>query len=374
LATNKNTSKTSKTSVSRDPQTMEEILAMYGSSVRGLSQGDKVKGKVIGKQAKRLVLDIGAKGEGIIAEKAYSEAQGFIKSLKIGDEIEATVIVPETPDGYTILSLRETAENETWKRLEEAKKKGGHIVVEGISVNPSGINVEIGGLPGFIPNSQLGKEVAKNSQSLIGRPFKVAVIDVDRSASKIVLSEKAVSEAEDIKLINDALESLKHGEIFDGEVTTLYDFGAFVRINVPLDGKKVPLEGLVHISEFSWDKVDHPRNLVSEGEQLKVKVIGKKDGKLALSIKQIAEDPWQKAEEKYPKDMKLKGNVARISDYGAFVTLEPGIEGLIHMTKIPPGRKLKEGDEVNVYVEETDANARKISLGLVLTEKPATYR
>lgn len=354
---------------------MEELLALYGASLRGLSQGDRVRGRVIAKNSNRLILDIGGKSEGIVAEKAYKEAESFIKTLEIGDEVEASVIIPETPDGFTILSLRAAAGQASWDKLQRAKEAASQLEVEVKGANPSGLMVEIYGLTGFIPNSQLGKKVFPNKASLAGKRLKVAVIEVDRASNKIVLSERAVSEAGDIELARVALEKIKEGEVYDGVVTTVYDFGCFVKIGVAVTKKEIAeLEGLVHISEMSWEKVDDPKKLVSEGDEVKVKVIGIKDSKLALSIKHTLKDPWEKAMGKYKVDSKTKGKVVKVSDFGIFVSLEPGVEGLVHMTKIPPGMKFTEGDEVNVYIEEVDPVSRKISLGLVLTTKPVGYK
>ena len=357
-----------------EPQTMEELLSQYGNKAHGYRVGEKIRGRVIGRDSKKLILDIGGKSEGVVAEKAYNEALGYIKTLEMGDEVEATVIVPETFDGFTILSLRSTAEGAAWEKLMQAEKSGEPVMVVGRGVTHSGIMVDIGGMSGFIPNSQLGKEVSKNTQNLIGKHFKVAVIDIDRNTNKIVLSEKAVTEAGDILIAEKAFENVEEGKTYEGEVTTIYDFGAFVRIDVESDGETVSLEGLVHISELSWDKVGETKDVVRVGDKIEVVVIGKKDNKLAFSLKQTEKDPWQKAAEKYEKDTRVKGKVLRISDYGVFVQLESGIEGLIHMTKIPPGKKIKEGEDVNVYVEEIDSESRKISLGLVLTEKPVGYK
>lgn len=363
------------TSSKKEPQTMEELLAQYGGNVKGFSQGNKVKGRVIAKLPGRLILDIGGKSEGVVAEKAYKEAERFIKTLEMGDEVEASVIIPETPDGFTILSLRAAAGAASWEKLQKAKVDASQLEAEVKGVNPSGVVVEIYGLTGFIPNSQLGKQVSQNKNALVGKKVKVSVVEIDRAANKIVLSEKAVSEAEDMELARKALEEIKEGEIYEGIVTSVYDFGCFVKLDVPVGKKeKASLEGLVHISEMAWEKVDDIKKLVSQGDSVKVKIIGKKDSKLALSIKQTLKDPWEKAADKYKADMKVKGKVVKVSDFGVFVSLEPGVEGLVHMTKIPPGMKFSEGDEANVYVEEVDTKVRKISLGLVLTTKPVGYK
>ena len=386
----KKTSKTSKKSSgksSRGVSTMSELLEQYGSA-RGLSIGDMIEGVILEITSKRVVFDIGGKSEGMVAEKAFKEAENFIKTLKVGDKLQAKVLVPETQEGFTILSLRQASSDASWKKLEKLKNDAIPVKCFIRVVNPSGLIVDFDGFSGFITKSQLGKEILKETQNLVGTKIEAVVIDLDRKSNKIILSEKEVSEKEQLEFVKKALKVIKEGDIFVGEVTSVYDFGCFVKICVPLSkkkkdplaGRQVFLEGLVHISELSWDKIDRPSNLVSQGDKVKVKVIGKLEspgrqaGKLALSIKQAQKDPWQNIEKKYKKDGKVSGKVVKISGFGTFVSLEPGVEGLIHITKIPPGKKLIIGEKVNVYIEEVDKKSRRISLGLVLTEKPVGYK
>jgi len=354
---------------------MAELLAAYGSKTKGFNRGQKLKAKVTSINSRAVVLDIGGKSEGLVTEKAFAEARDFVKTLKVGDEVVVSVLIPENPEGYVILSLREASSEASWTRLEKAKAENAPIVVFVKGLNPSGITVDAEGILGFIPNSQLGKEVSKNVQGLIGKYIKAVPLEVDKSFNKVVLSEKEVSEKEDIKAAKEALANIKEGEIYSGEVTTVANFGCFVKIQAEgVKGKKVEVEGLVHVSELAWGKVNDPRDVISEGKKVEVKVLGTHDGKLALSIKQAEKDPWQEAASKYKAEAKVSGKVTRMSDYGAFVELEPGVEGLVHLTKIPPGTKLSEGQEVNVYIEEVDPKARKLSLGLVLTTKPVGYK
>lgn len=375
-------------SSTKEPKTMGELLAEWGesSSAIGLSLGDRVRGKVIKMEPGRVYVDIEGKSEGLVAEKAYKDAEKFIRELHVGDEIEAQVLVPETREGFTILSLRRAMEQAIWKKIEKAFQTGDPIDVLGKSSVPAGLSIDIWGLGGFIPTSQLGSEISKASQQLIGKHFPAKVIDFDRESKKIVLSEKEVSEREELAKSREAIRNIKEGDTFEGKVTTIYDFGCFVRIAVPikkeksvkgrssLGGENIPLEGLVHISELSWDKVKNPSDVVSVNDKVKVTVIGKRDGKLALSIRKTQKDPWEEVDRKFEKDKKAIGKVVRVSEFGTFVALEPGIEGLIHITKIPPGQKLKEGDNVNVYIEGVDKGARRISLGLILTQKPVGYK
>ena len=353
---------------------MAELLARSKNKVRGFAPGQKVLAKVIAKTPTSVVFDIGGKSEGLLVDKAFGEVRSYAKTLSLGDVLEASVLIGETKEGYTILSLRQAASESSWKSLEEAKKKDLPIAVVGRGVNPSGVTVEVEGLIGFIPGSQLGKEAAKNTEGLVGKYFKAKVLEVDKSTNKIVLSEKEVSEAADMKVAKEALESVKEGQILDGVVTTIANFGCFVELKIPMGKKESRIEGLVHISELSWGRVASVEDVVKLGEKVKVMVIGKSGNKLSLSLRQAQKDPWQKAEEKYKPESKVKGKVVKISDFGVFVELEPGIEGLIHITKIPPATKLSEGQQVNCFVEEIDAKNKKLSLGLVLTAKPIGYK
>lgn len=348
-------------------KTMAELLAKSKQKLTSFSVGQKVMAKVVAKTSKALILDIGGKSEGVVTEKAYAEAKDYIKSLKIGEEVSASVIVAESRDGNVILSLRQAMYDSSWENLENAKRSKEPVAVIAKGVNSAGVTVQVENLGGFIPTTQLGKEVLKNPQSLVGKYFKAVVIELDRSQNKLVLSEKEVSDAQDIKDAKRALEKIKDGAVLEGVVTTVANFGCFVKI----PGE---IEGLVHISELSWGRVERTSDVVEKGDKVKVKVIGKHDGKLALSIKQAGDDPWTLATKNYKKDAKITGKVVRISDFGVFVELEPGVEGLIHMTNIPPATKLSEGQEVKCYVQEIDSKNKRLSLGLVLSSKPLGYK
>ncbi len=370
MATKTSKTKTETKPSKGEPQTMEELMSAYGGVFKHFNVKDKVMAKITYIDNKKVLLDIGGKTEGLVTEKAYKLAEDYIKTLKVGDMVEGVVLVSETRDGYTVLSLKQAAQKQAWDRIEKIFAAGTPIKVEAKAVNQSGVIVEVDGITGFIPTSQLGREVGKKPEDLVGHKFEAKIIDFDKEQNKIVLSEKEVSQAEEIGKFRDALKDIKEGTESDGVVTTVYDFGAFVKI----ESDKVPLEGLVHISELSWDKVQNASDVIKVGDKVKVKVIGKKNEKLALSIKQTLKDPWTDADKKYPKDTKVEGKVVRISDFGMFVSLEPGVEGLVHITKIPPTQKYEVGDDVNVTVEEIDPKAKKMSLGLVLTSKPIGYK
>ena len=351
--------------------TMADLLAKANKKFVSYSVGQKIRAKVTSKTHKALILDIGGKSEGIVCEKAFIEARDFIKTLKVGDEVTVSVLISESRDGNVVLSLRQAMFGAAWEKLEKARDAKEGVAVYAKGVNPSGVAVECEGVGGFIPTTQLGKEAVKNPQSLVNKYFKAVPIEVDRNYNKLVLSEKEVSDASDIKAAGEVISKIKEGDIYDGEVTTVANFGCFVKIE---EGKNAFVEGLVHISELSWGRVEKVSDVVEKGDKVKIKVIGKKDGKLAFSVKQALKDPWEEAVKKYKPEAKVKGKIVRISDFGVFVELEPGIEGLIHITKIPPATRLSEGLEVNCYIEEIDTKAKRLSLGLVLTSKPLGYK
>lgn len=355
---------------------MAALLAKSGSKLQGLQVGQKVEGVVVEIGNKTLILEIGAKSDGIVAEREFEAAQDYIRALKVGDKVTAVVVTPETKSGQVMLSLRDQAEENAWKRFEEAKKNDIEIDVRVQSVTRGGLAVDALGISGFIPTSQLGKNVVQNMQSQEGRTLQVKVVEIDKEGNRIVLSEKAVSEAEDIENQQKAINSIKPGEEFTGKVVGVVPFGAFVRIEK--DG--VELEGLVHLSEISWIKVADSSSVLTEGQSVQVKVMSPNsrgeagNGKLALSIKQTLEDPWTKIADKYKAETKISGKVIKMTENGAYVELEPGVDGLLRTAKIPADMSVKEGDSVDCFVEEVDIKNHKISLGLALKAKPMGYK
>ncbi len=358
------------TTKSSGEPTMADLLSRAKSKAQTFIKGQRVPATVISKSDTSVIFDIGGKSEGIVKEKGYTDAKEFIGTLKVGDEVLVTVLVPETREGTTIVALKDAMKDISWKVLEEDKKSGEAVPVLGKGVGAPGFVVDVLGIEGFIPTSQLGREVAANPQSLIGKYFKAKVMEVDKSNNKVVLSEKEISEAGDIAASKKALAGIKEGEIYEGVATTVAPFGAFVKIKVG----KASVEGLVHVSELSYSRVNLPSDVIKEGDEVKVKVLASRDGKLALSIKQAKVDPWSEVEKKFKPEDKVTGKVVRISDFGAFIELTPGVEGLIHITKIPPTQKLTVGQEVKCVVEEVNVKDKRIALGLVLTSIPVGYK
>jgi len=361
---------------SKEPQTMEELLAQSSLPIKIFKVGDVVEGIVTEKTPKAIYLDIGGKTEGMVIDREMKAAADFIKELKVGDKVLAVVTQPENDRGQTLLSLKKAALQKLWQEFEEKLKTGEIIKVRGLQVNKGGLLVEAKGLSGFIPASQFSSALAGKVEELIGKTLEVKVIEVEPTKNRLVFSEKAVSEASLLKEQAEALKKIKVGNILEAEITGVMPFGFFAKVNVGEKRKPVTLEGLVHISEISWEKVEDPAKFYRVGDRVKVKVLGvdKKGGKLNLSIKQLFPDPWEDIEKKYPVDSKVKGTVVRLAPFGVFINLEPGIEGLIHISKIPAEKSFKVGEKVDCFVEFLDKENRRLSLGLVLKEKPIGYK
>jgi small subunit ribosomal protein S1 len=368
--------RSSSSKATSEPQTMDELLAQTKDSIKIFKVGDVVEGIVTEKTPKAIYLDIGGKTEGMAIDREMKAAADFIKDLKIGDKVLAVVTQPENDKGQTLLSFKKAAYQKTWDEFEEKLKTGQIIKVRGTQANKGGLLVEVKGFSGFIPASQLSSAWAGKAQELVGKQVEVKVIEVDRTKNRLVFSEKAVSEAGLLEEQGEALKKIKVGDILEAEISGVMPFGFFTKVIVGSKKKPITLEGLIHISEISWEKVEDPSKFYNPKDKVKVKVLGvdKKTGKLNLSIKQLLPDPWEDIEKKYPVDSKIKGTVVRLAPFGVFINLEPGIEGLVHISKIPAEKNFEVGEKVDCFVEFLEKENRRLSLGLVLKEKPVGYK
>jgi len=354
-----------------EPTTMEELLALETEKIRGLKRGEIIEGIVAEITPKSIFIDIGAKSDGVVLGKEFERAKDFVKNLKVGDKLKAYVGSVESENGQILLSLRQAASDFAWGNYQELLKSEETTEVRGREVNKGGLIVDaLYSLQGFVPGSQIGSAWQGKIDQLVGRKIEVKVIEVNREQNRLVFSEKLVSDAEKIEKIAKAIEKLKLDDSFEAEVTQVAPFGLFVKIK--LDKEEV--EGLVHISEVSWQKVEDLAKLYKPKDKVKVKVISLEDGRVQFSIKQLLTDPWDELEKKYPVESKLKGEVTRLTSFGALVEIESGIEGLVHISKIPPELTINEGDKLDIYIESIDMENRRISLGLVLSQKPIGYK
>lgn len=363
---------------SAKPKTMAELLAGTSQAMVLPKKGSVLKGTITAKNKKVLVVDLGAKTEGVVADKEYDFAVDFIKELNVGDEISALVVSSENDRGQIALSLRGAASDAKWEYFEQMMENEESLEAKGIEVNRGGLIVIVNGVRGFVPSSQFGRDLAGKMNQLPGETLQVKAIEVDREKNRLIFSERHVSEAKELAQKDEALKKVLPGTIYEGVVSGVMHFGLFVTVEVPVDEKKNIgyVEGLVHISEISWEKVNHPKDYHNVGDRLKVKVLGvdERTNKLNLSIKQLVDDPWITIGEKYNSGTTFTGKVTRVESFGAFVNVEPGVDGLIHSSKLDPNKELKIGDEVTVNVENVVPEQRRMSLSVVLTEAPMGYK
>jgi small subunit ribosomal protein S1 len=360
------------------PKTMEELLAGADYQVTVPKKGTSVTGVITAKTRKMMLIDIGAKTEGIVADKEFEMASEYIDELEVGQSIDALVVSEENNQGQVLLSLKKAAADARWDYFQEAYDNDRVLEAKGLEVNKGGLIVLVNGTRGFVPSSQFGKELVGSFQKMKNQSIQVKVIEVDREKNRLIFSERHVSEAQEIAQKSQALDAVQVGEIYEGVISGVMHFGLFVTVEVPIAGSESAghVEGLVHISEISWEKVSHPKEYHAVGDKVKIRVLGVDDrtGKLNLSIKQLSDDPWKSIDERYQSGTTLTGTVSRIEPFGVFVNVEAGVDGLIHSSKLEPGQELTRGDEVTVHVESVDPQQRRMSLSLILTEVPIGYK
>ena len=350
--------------------TMEDLLKIEGLEKLGFKKGQDVKGKITTIKNKAIYIDIGGKTDAIVMGKEFEFVKDYINDLKIGDEIEVQVKSPENDKGQILVSIRGAASGYGWNYFKEKEKSGGEVMVFAKELNRGGaVVIAPFGFFGFIPGSQIGTKFDGDPDKMIGKKIKTKVLEVDQTKNRLVFSERLVSEPDKVGEEVGAIENLKLGEVFDADIVRVEPFGVFVRVNCDNKGTILNLEGLVHISEISWEKVSELSSMYKNKDKIKIKLISKDEGRLQFSIKRLSDDPWGKIENKYPKDKETEGEVVRLANFGALVKLETGVEGLIHISKLTNGVSLKEGDKVQIYIESIDVQKRKISLGIVETSK-----
>ena len=357
---------------------MDKLMEGAAGFPGALKRNQKVEGTITAISKKIVLVDIGAKTEGMVSGEDLAEAYDVLKEIKEGDKISAYVKFPENDQGQIILTLKQAADENRWYKYKKIMEEEKEVDVMGLEVNKGGMVVKIGEIRGFVPTSQFGERFLGNMDTLLNKTFKVRVIEVDKDQNRLIFSEKLVSDFEALAKKGVALELVNAGDKFEGTVSGIMPFGVFVTVNVPMKEKNeaAKVEGLIHISEISWEKVEDPNVMFKVGQEVHVQVIGidKGAGKLNLSIKQMSGDPWSKIETDYAIGTKHSGKVVRLAPYGIFVNFDKGVDGLIHISKKPADKEFKMGDAVEVFVENLDVKARRMSLGVVLTEVPIAYK
>ena len=346
--------------------TMADLLESTGYKIPALKRGQEVTGKVISKDRSEIIIDIGAKSEGIVFGREFDAVRELASKLTAGDTVEATVVYPENDAGQVVLSLRKHSGDKLWKELEEKIESAEAITVTAIEANRGGIICEYSGIHGFLPAIHLHTQISSPGD-FFGKTLQVEVIDVDRDANRLIFAQKKdAKELEDVKKL---LSKIEIGQKYEGEVKSVLPFGVFVQIE---DG----IVGLVHISEIAWEKVDDPTKFFKVGQKVEVMASAKDEeaGKLSLSLKQLAKDPFEEISAKYTKDQKVTGSVSKVVRGGIYVTLEHGLEGFVSASKIPPNESWEAGKTVQCMVESVDVASRKITLVPYVLEKPIFYR
>lgn len=341
-------------------------LAEYDETFVTLEPGQIVQGKVVQVGSDEVMVDVGYKSEGRIPlhELGLKAGQTPDDAVKVGDEIDVYVLKVEDAEGNVLLSKRRADSRVAWERLERAMQNGEIIEAPVTERVKGGLLVDVG-VRGFIPASHVARSYVENLDEYVGQTLGLKVIELDRQRNNVVLSRKEVLEEEYERAKAEAFAKLEEGAIVDGVVRRITDFGAFVDVGGGV-------EGLLHVSEMAWSRVRHPSDVVKEDQQVKVMVlkVDRENERISLSLKEALPDPWQSAGEKYIVGSTVTGTVTRVVDFGAFVKLEDGIEGLVHISQLAdyhvtdPNEVVKPGDEVEVRVVSVDVDRRRIGLSM----------
>lgn len=350
--------------MSKTTMTMDELLA--SSDIKQLKTGDVIEGVITSVRKHEVWLDLGANGVGVVMRREIGHGQ----KLEEGDSVTTSVVDPEMDEGYALLSMKRAVKDRGWDELQRVFEAGEIIEVTPYDANRGGLLVEMEGIRGFLPVSQLAAghyprvsgadkdEILQKLNALTGQALRVRVLDVSRKDNKLIFSEKEATKDD----MQSRFAELKVGDEVEGVVTGVIDFGAFVNV----DG----IEGLVHISEISWERVEDPREYVKTGQTIKAKIIAIDKDRLSLSMKQMQEDPWLHEVKAFKKGDTVEGKVTRITPFGAFVQLSSAVEALVHVSEMSnddgadPEKVFQLNEKKQFKVLDIDTDARKIALSL----------
>lgn len=337
---------------------------LFEESLKGLKAGEVVQGTIVDINQDVVVVDIGYKSEGIVSASEFTDNQGNLE-VKQGDSVDVFIVKSEDKEGKPILSRQRAKGMETWKEVEVAADGGAIFEGKITDVIKGGYFVDIKGLKAFLPGSQVDLRPVRDMYSLIGKVYDFKVLKVDRLKNNIIVSRRALLEESRGEKRQEAIETIKEGDVLNGLVKNITNYGAFLEVK--------GIDGLLHITDMSWGRVNHPSDVLNVGDEIDVKVLkfDKEKVRLTLGLKQLTPDPWSLAADKYSIGNRVKGKVVSLMDYGFFVELEEGFEGLVHISEMSwtkkvrhPSQIVNEGDEVEVQVLDVDRDSRRISLGL----------
>ena len=346
--------------------TMDELLAENAELGKKIAVGDTVKGIVVAVKKHEILIDLGVQGMGLVSRREAS----FGRNLKPGEEVTASVIDSEMPDGMVLLSLRKAVKDKGWDEIQAKFDNAEIVEVQPFDANRGGLLVEYEGIRGFLPVSQLSAEhyprvgsadkdeILQRLNSLVGQTIRVRILDANKKENKLIFSEKeAIKDG-----LAERFAELSVGDVVKGIVTGVVDFGVFINVE--------GIEGLIHISEISWERVNNPADYVKVGENIEAKIIAIDKERLSLSMKQLVEDPWLSEVEGLKKGSKVEGTVTRITPFGAFVQISPAVEALVHVSElgegsdVDPEKVFTLNERKKFKVLDIDKEGRKISLSV----------
>jgi small subunit ribosomal protein S1 len=344
--------------------TMEDLLREDQNSIRALAHGDIVDGVVVRVDPDEVLVDIGAKSEGIISNRELSARGEQAVTLNSGDQVKVYIIQPEDEHGNVVLSLRKARAEGIWQAVAEKESEGEILDAEVREQNKGGLIVNIMGLRGFLPSSQVARQFSGNLMELVGTKIPVKILEVNRKRNRLIVSQRAAQDEDRARQREELFEKLKVGDVITGKVSGVTSYGAFVNLG--------GADGLIHISELSWDRINNVSDVLTVGDELSVKVI-KLDpelSRISLSLRQMSQDPWDTIEQQFPPGKAVPGIVTKTKKYGAFLQIADGVEGLLHISELSWDHVertedvLKVGEEVEVMVLSADKVRRRISLSL----------
>lgn len=350
----------------RDPH--EDFKTLYEDSLKTIEEGQILRGTVLEITPDHVTVDVGYKSEGQIPMQEFLKRNRKV-DVKVGDQIEVLIEKKDSEEGLLILSKEKADKVTIWRDVSRSCREGEVMEGEVVSKVKGGLSVDIGGVYAFLPGSQIDLKPVRNLDSLIGQRLKFKVIKFNRKRNNIVLSRRTLLEEERKQLRDETLKNLKEGEIVEGTVKNLTDYGAFVDLG--------GIDGLLHITDIAWGRIGHPSEKLSVGDRIGVKILhyDREKEKVSLGLKQALPDPWETVQERYPVGTRMKGRVVNITDYGVFVELEEGVEGLVHISELSWSKRMKHpskvvhiDDAVEVMVLDCDPTKRRISLGMKQTE------
>jgi small subunit ribosomal protein S1 len=347
-----------------------ELVPDYEAAFPEINEGEVVHGTVVRVDKDEVLVDIGYKSEGVIpvAELTIRRSVNPADEVAVGEEIDALVLTKEDAEGRLILSKKRARFELAWKKIEAAAESGEPVNGKVIEVVKGGLILDLG-VRGFLPASLVDIRRVQDLDEFLGRELRCKVIELNRSRNNVVLSRRAVLEDERKEMRQAILDRLSPGDVIEGQISNIVDFGAFV----DLDG----MDGLIHISELSWSHVNHPSEVLDIGQTVRVKVldIDRERQRISLGLKQTQTDPWQQVIDSYREDDVVEGRVAKVVTFGAFVEILPGVEGLVHISELAPHHVenprevVSQGQAVNVRILEIDGERRRLSLSLKRVEE-----